>query len=70
MREKMYTADSKETCMEIGKIHVCVKIVVQIEKKNIMQDKLDCVFGRGRNSIQLYRHNLKKGKYRCLGFNH
>ena len=33
MREKMYTADSKEACMEIGIIHVCVKIVVQIEKK-------------------------------------
>ena len=34
MREKkIYTADSKEACMEIGIIHVCVKSVVQIEKK-------------------------------------
>ena len=65
----MYTADCKEACMEIGIIHVCVKSVVQIEKKT-MHDKLCCVFGRGRISIQLYtcRYNFEKREISVFGF--
>lgn len=66
----MYTADSKEACMEIGIIHVCVKSVVQIEKKPPCMINFVAFLEKEGIAYSYINTILKKGKYRFLGFNH